>query len=373
VPVAAIRTRAHCKALARRVPSGAGSSPHGQATEARTRWRISLLKGTPAKLLGYVFPSRPNLSDAYLIRADLNGANLYEADLSRANLSGSNLRGANLRDAYLIGANLCGANLSEAWLMNANLTGANLRGANLHRANLVGANLLGADPRGANLTEATLGDTVFALTNLSDVIGLETCGCFGPSVIDHETLQRSGSLPLAFLRGIGLPDNFIDYLPSLFNQAIQYYSCFISYSSLDDEFAKRIHADLQNNGVRCWFAPHDLPIGEDILRGIDAGVRLRDKVVLILSECSIRSGWVKDEVTAAFEEERKRGQPVVFPLRLDDAVMKTAEPWAAKLRARNIGDFLRWKDHDAYKQSFDRVLRDLKPPTKVEGNPDRGR
>jgi hypothetical protein len=43
--------------------------------------------------------------------------------------------------------------------------------------------------------------------------------------------------------------------------AIQYYSCFISYSSKDDAFAKRLHADLQNTGVRCWFAPHDLPIG----------------------------------------------------------------------------------------------------------------
>ena len=49
--------------------------------------------------------------------------------------------------------------------------------------------------------------------------------------------------------------------------------------------------------------------------------------------------------------------------------MNTAEAWAAKLRARNIGDFLRWKDHDAYKQSFERVLRDLKHPTRVEGNP----
>ena len=111
---------------------------------------------------------------------------------------------------------------------------------------------------------------------------LETCVHAFPSVFDHRTLRKSGSLPTPFLRGIGLPDSFIDYLPSLFNRAIQYYSCFISYSSVDDEFAQRIHADLQNNVVRCWFAPHDLPIGEDILGGIDAGVRLRDKVVLIL-------------------------------------------------------------------------------------------
>jgi hypothetical protein len=38
----------------------------------------------------------------------------------------------------------------------------------------------------------------------------------------------------------------------------------------------------------------------------------------------------------------------VFPVRIDDAVMETPEPWARKLRdQRNVGDFRRWKDHDA--------------------------
>jgi hypothetical protein len=177
---------------------------------------------------------------------------------------------------------------------------------------------------------------------------------------------KSSSLPTIFLRGIGLPDNFIDYLPSLLNQTIQYYSCFISYSAKDDDFAQRIYADLQNSGVRCWFAPHDLPIGEKILDSIDAAIRLRDKILLVLSEHSIGSDWVEDEVTAGFEEERKRSQTVLFPIRLDDAVFATAEAWAAKLRARNIGDFRRWKEHDAYKQSLDRVLRDLKASPKAE-------
>jgi hypothetical protein len=41
--------------------------------------------------------------------------------------------------------------------------------------------------------------------------------------------------------------------------------------------------------------------------------------------------------------------------------MHTAEAWAVKLRdQRNIGDFRSWKDRDAYKKGFDRVLRDLK-------------
>ena len=87
---------------------------------------------------------------------------------------------------------------------------------------------------------------------------------------------------------------------------------------------------------------------------------MRDKVVLILSEDAIASDWVEDEVSTAFEEERRRKETMLFPIRLDDAVMKTNEAWASKLRARNIGDFTRWKEHDAYKRALDRVLRDLK-------------
>jgi len=147
------------------------------------------------------------------------------------------------------------------------------------------------------------------------------------------------TLPIPFLRGIGLPQRLFEYLPSIFNQALQCYSCFTSYSTKDQDFADRIHADLQNKGVRCWFAPHDMPIGGKILDEIDAAIRLRDKVLLILSEHSIKSDWVEDEVTRTFEEERKRDQIMLFPIRLDDAVMDTNEAWAAKLRARNIGDF----------------------------------
>jgi hypothetical protein len=107
-----------------------------------------------------------------------------------------------------------------------------------------------------------------------------------------------------------------------------------------------------------------MPIGGKILDEIDSAIRLRDKLLLILSETAIKSDWVEDEVSAAFEEERKRGQTVLFPIRLDEAVMHTNEPWAAKLRARNIGDFTRWKDHNAYKTGFDRVIRDLAPRVK---------
>src|SRR5271165_2006287 len=196
----------------------------------------------------------------------------------------------------------------EAPLKEADLGLADLRRAVLGRADLSGTNLF----------RTTLIDV-----DLSRTLGLDNTRQLGPCIIDIRSLIRSENLPITFLRGCGLPDALIKYLPSLRGEAIQFYSCFISYSTKDQGFADRLHADLQNKGVRCWFAPHDLPIGGKILDEIDAAIRLRDKVVLILSEHSIRSDWVEDEVKTAVEEERKRGQTVLFPIRLDDAVMDT--------------------------------------------------
>jgi uncharacterized protein YjbI with pentapeptide repeats len=327
-----------------------------------------------------------NLTDSFMRRARLRGA-----DFTSANLTQVHLRRGHISDAVFTNATLTNANLSNSWILNTNFRGANmqristtysnlggsficdsdLREAHLeycsfHEACLVNSdlrltNFTESDLSGANMAKALLGDTVFADTELSSTKGLDACRHNGPSVIDHRTLLKSKGLPLPFLRGVGLPDGLIDYLPSIAGQAIQYYSCFISYSSFDEELANRIHADLQNKGVRCWFAPHDMPIGGKLLDEIDSAIRIRDKVLLILSEHSIKSDWVEDEVTKAYAEERRRGQTVLFPIRIDDEVMTTEKAWAKKLRdGRHIGDFRNWKNHDGYAKSFERVLRDLK-------------
>jgi hypothetical protein len=87
------------------------------------------------------------------------------------------------------------------------------------------------------------------------VHGLETCRHVSPSTIDHRTLAKSGRFPLAFLRGCGQPEQLIEYLLSLLGGTIQFFSCFISYASKNHACTKRLHADLQNKGVRCWFTP----------------------------------------------------------------------------------------------------------------------
>jgi hypothetical protein len=75
----------------------------------------------------------------------------------------------------------------------------------------------------------------------------------------------------------------------------------------------------------------------------------------------MNSQWVEQEVETALAKERELNRPVLFPIRTDDEVMPIRTGWPALVtNSRHIGDFKNWKDHDAYKKSFGRLLRDLK-------------
>ena len=286
--------------------------------------------------------------------------NLRGADLSYTNLIRANLTRANLIEVRLSGNNLRDANLSRASLLFADLSGTSLRRTNLRGAELGFAQLRGAIVADTNFEGAGLMETVLSDIDLSQAIGLEKCRQYGETTVDHRTLELSDNLSTKFLRGCGLPDSLIDWYHNLHLEPIQFYSCFISYSSKNQDFADRLYADLQNKGVRCWLATEDLKIGDPFRDVIDQAVRLRDKLLLILSRPALQSEWVKDEVEAAFEEERKKKRQILFPIRIDDGIMRTRKAWAAKLRRqRHIGDFTSWKDHDEYQKAFDRLLRDL--------------
>jgi|SRR2546421_2887819 len=278
--------------------------------------------------------------------ADLSGVNLSGVDLNLAIFANTNLS-----DANLTRANLAGADLSEAFLQGTNFTGANLSGA--------------------NLSEALVGMTVFGNVDLRTVKGLDILHHSSPSTIGIDTILRSeGKISEAFLRGTGATDSFIAYIRSLSQNPIEYYyyTCFISYSSKDQDFAERLYTDLQSNGVRCWFALEDMDVGDKIRHRIEESIRLYDKLLLVLSENSIASNWVAYEVERALNKEPSGVPNVLYPIRLDNAVMTSQAGWANDIKStRHIGDFTHWKNHDDYQKAFNRLLRALKavPPSRL--------
>jgi len=140
----------------------------------------------------------------------------------------------------------------------------------------------------------------------------------------------------------------------------KYYSCFISYSAKDEEFVQKLYSELRNKQIQCWFAPADMKIGDKIRTKIDDVINRYDKLLLVLSESSITSQWVEQEVETALEKERKKKLTVLFPIRLDDKAMKARSGWTKYIRnTRNIGDFSNWSQEEAYQESLNRLLRDL--------------
>lgn len=326
-----------------------------------------------------------------LLRGErFSGADLGRASFSYASLTGASLVGINIAGADLIGADLSNVNLRDADLRHTDLSHANLSHASLNAAELDGAKLNYAtfnstDLRGANLTNAFIARTGFAGVDLRNVVGLEDIVHGGPSEINFSTIQLSeGEIPEVFLRGCGFRNWEIEvtklFQPGLTraeitdltykiidirsDPMIQFYSAFISYSSKDENFAKRIYSDLQRSGVRCWFAPEDMKIGDRIRHRIDDSIRLHDKLLLVLSETSLASPWIEQEVETALAKEREQGGEVLFPIRLDNMVMKINKGWPSLIKnTRHIGDFSQWQNPSEYKKSFTRLIDDLREDT----------
>ena len=305
---------------------------------------------------------RPDLTYADLNEMDLSGADLKGAFLIKTDLASADLSHAKLSYAQLSDATLSRASLTETNLFRADLAYADLAFANLINANLMGTNLTDANLVGANLNYATMGWTKIGKNDLGAVQGLDTIQHQGPSSIGVDTIYQSkGGIPELFLRGIGLPEDFITFARSLVNRPPEFFSCFISYSNNDQTFAERLYVDLQNRGVRCWFAPEDLRWGEKLRTGIDESIRKQDKLLLILSQGSISSTWVEQEVETALAKEHDEAHTIVLPIRLDDSILQNNTGWPAFIKnTRNIGDFRNWKDPESYQRALDRLVGELK-------------
>jgi hypothetical protein len=357
-----------------------------KGAQAVAEWRRNHFGNTALNLVGADFRgarlAHVDLSGADLTRAILSDADLDGADLTDACLVGADLVRAFLSGAVLRRARCAGANLADADLVDADLRSAWLMDANLANADLTKATLAGAHVDGANFAGAHALRTTF-LTDMTVAHGLEEMRHHSFSTIGEGFLLRQTRRPwpIAFLRGCGLTDFEIEQVRAIATTPIEFYSCFLSYSSKDDTFAVRLHDALQARGIRCWLDKHEILPGDNVAKKVGEGIRLWDKVLLCCSRNSLSPAtgwWVTDEIERALgkerqlQRERQEETLAVIPLNLDDFLFDAAcshehQPTLAK---RHAARFVGWESDDAvFDTQIERVARALRADDLVRPKP----
>lgn len=324
------------------------------------------------------------------IFADLSHTELNDLDLEGANLGLTDLRVTKISECNLSSAIFSNASMTHTTFNNVQLVGTDLSKLNivyntfghcdLEKAILTtsirNTHFYGADLKDTDFSFAYMSANSFSNVDLSPAKGLETIKHHSSSTIGIDTLYKSaGKIPVEFLRGCGVPEDFIIFIPSLIGakEAIQFYSCFISYSSKDEEFAQRLFSRMRDKKLRVWFAPEDMRGGRKFVEQIEQAIQLHDRLLLILSEESMKSNWVIREIKRARKTEREQDRRKLFPIRLVD--FETIKNWEAldtdtgediaeEVRSYHIPDFSDWKNHDSFEKGFEGLLSDLRAEEK---------
>lgn len=87
---------------------------------------------------------------------------------------------------------------------------------------------------------------------------------------------------------------------------------FISYSTKDSIFAKKIAQSIKEWGYSYWIAPDMIPAGSSYAKEIPQAIEMADVFILLLSKNSMESIWVEKELDHALSNRKK-----VLPVLLD--------------------------------------------------------
>jgi len=91
------------------------------------------------------------------------------------------------------------------------------------------------------------------------------------------------------------------------------YDVFVSYSSKDKSIADGVVSTLEQNGIRCWYAPRDIKPSDDWGNAIANAIQEAKIFLMVFSEHANQSQHVLDELLYAIDV-----QAVILPFRIEN-------------------------------------------------------
>jgi TIR domain-containing protein len=124
---------------------------------------------------------------------------------------------------------------------------------------------------------------------------------------------------------------------------------FISHSAKDKPFVRKLAADLVASGVKVWLDEQRILVGDSIPEKIAQGLAESDFFLIVVSQNSVASSWVKRELSNALVHEIERRKVTVMPIKLDEAPMP-----------ESINDKLYADFRGSYDEGLNKLLQSIK-------------
>ena len=93
---------------------------------------------------------------------------------------------------------------------------------------------------------------------------------------------------------------------------------FLSHNWKDKDVARKLAKDLGERGIGTWLDEAEIRLGDSLVEKIRHGIDTVEYLVVLLSEASVNSEWVKKEVDIAMNQEIEGKKVKVLPVLLDN-------------------------------------------------------
>ena len=130
---------------------------------------------------------------------------------------------------------------------------------------------------------------------------------------------------------------------------------FISYKSEEEASARRIRQVLEDNGFSCWMAPDSIPAGSNYMKQIPQAIDRCKAMIILVSEKSQQSTWVKNEFSQAVTKDK-----LIIPYVIQDCELNDD----FRFSMGTMQQVYAWKNEE---EALRKVIKDLRDLLGAEG------